>query len=96
MLGYTWDANGNGVNGMAVKSWNDWGNVYVAGTHNYQGKDGYWDRIVHSGVQAGKWYVQVVDGSGNPASNVAVVNFTSSCDPSTGPVQQAEVDFKSH
>jgi hypothetical protein len=96
MLGYTWDANGNGVNGMAVKSWNDWGNVNIAGSRNYQGKDGYWDRVIHTGVSAGKWYVQVVDGSGNPASNVAVVNFTGSCDPSTNPVQQAEVDFKSH
>ena len=51
MLGYTRDANGNGVNGMAVKTWNDYGNVNIAGSHNQGGKDGYWDRIIGGGVR---------------------------------------------
>lgn len=96
MFGYARDAGGNGVNGLAIKSWNDYGNYYTAGTSNYNGKDGYWDRVIGSGVRAGKWYVQVVDGAGNPASAVQVVNFSGSCDPSTNPANQVEVDFQAH
>lgn len=92
IVAYTRDANGNGVNGMTIKSWNDWGNVYIASTRN-NGKDGYWDRIVGSGVRAGKWYLMVIDGAGHQASNIVTVNFTGSCAPNAGNVQQVEVDF---
>ncbi|MBI2953813.1 MAG: hypothetical protein HYY30_05830 [Chloroflexi bacterium] len=91
---YARDASGNGVNGMALKSWNDWGNEYVAGTRNYNGQDGYWDRVISPGVQAGKWYVMLVDGSGNQSSDIATINFTGSCEPGQGNVQEAEVEFK--
>jgi hypothetical protein len=92
---YTRDANGNGVNGMTLKSWNDWGNEYIASTRNYNGTDGYWDRVIGPGVRAGKWYVMLVDGSGRQASDVAVVNFTGSCEANQGNVQEAEVVFQS-
>lgn len=91
---YVRDANGNGVNGMTLKSWNDYGNVYIASTRNYNGHDGYWDRVVGPGVRAGRWYVVLIDGAGNQSSDVATVNFTGSCDPNAGNVQEAEVDFQ--
>jgi hypothetical protein len=75
MYAYVRNAAGQGVNGMTLRSWNDYGNVYVASTKN-NGQDGYWSRIVHSGVQAGTWYVMIVDGAGNQASNIVTVNFT--------------------
>ena len=96
MFAYTRVANGNGVNGMTLRSWNDYGNVYVAGTRNYNGHDGYWDRVIGAGVRPGRWYVEIVDGAGNQASNVVTVNFSASCDPSTNPFNQVEVDFQSH
>lgn len=92
---FTRDANGNGVNGMAVRSWNDWGNEYAAGSRNYNGNDGYWDRVIAPGVRAGKWYVAIVDGSGQQSSDVVTVNFTGSCEPDRGNVQEAEVEFRS-
>jgi hypothetical protein len=94
---YAWvrNAAGQGVNGMTLKSWNDYGNVYIASTKNDNGGDGYWDRIVHAGVQAGTWYVEIIDGSGNQASNVVTVNFTGSCAANAGNVQEVEIDFQS-
>jgi len=94
MYAYTRDANGNGVNGMTLKSWNDYGNVYIASTRNYNGQDGYWDRVIGPGVRAGKWYVELVDGAGNQASDIVTVNFTDSCAANAGNVQEAEVDFQ--
>ena len=92
LRGYVRDAGGNGVNGMAIKSWNDWGNEHVAGSRNYQNSDGYWDRLIGSGIRAGKWYVALVDGSGNIASDTVTINFTDSC--ASGGVQQIEIEFK--
>ena len=92
---YTRDAAGNGVNGMTLKSWNDWGNEYVASTRNYNGKDGYWDRVIGPGVRAGKWYVMLIDGSGRQSSDIATVDFTGSCAENQGNVQEAEVEFRS-
>ncbi|HLZ08323.1 MAG TPA: hypothetical protein VKT80_07050, partial [Chloroflexota bacterium] len=96
MTAYARNADGSGRNGITIKSWNDYGNVFIASTRNSGGHDGYWDRVIHSGVQAGKWYAEIIDGAGNQASDVVTVNFTGSCDPSTGPVQQVEIDFQSH
>jgi len=94
---YTRDANGNGVNGMTLKSWNDWGNEYVASSRNYNGQDGYWDRVIWGGSpRAGQWYVALVDGAGQQSSDVAVVNFTDSCEPDKGNVQEAEVEFRAN
>jgi hypothetical protein len=92
---YTQDANGNNVYGMTLKSWNDWGNVYVASTNN-NGSNYSWTRVIHSGVSAGKWYVELVDGQGNQASDVATINMTGSCAAGAGNVQQAVITFKSH
>lgn len=94
MRAYTRDANGNGVNGMTLKSWNDYGNVYIASTHNSNGQDGYWDRIVGSGVRPGKWYVEVIDGNGNQASDVVTINFSNSCAPNAGNVNEASIEFR--
>lgn len=92
---FTRDANGNGVNGMTLKSWNDYGNVYIASTKNNNGQDGYWDRIVGSGPRAGTWYVELIDGNGNQASNVVTVNFTANCDPNQGAaIQEVEIEFR--
>ncbi|MBX6770776.1 MAG: hypothetical protein IRY83_03570 [Chloroflexi bacterium] len=91
---YTRDANGNGVNGMTLKSWNDWGNEYIASTRSYNGKDGYWDRVIGPGVRPGRWYVVLVDGAGHQASDVATVTFTASCEPGQGNVQEAEIEFR--
>lgn len=92
---YTRDASGNGVNGMTLKSWNDWGNVYIASTRDYNGSSGYWDRVIGPGVRAGRWYVVLVDGAGNQASDVATISFTGSCEPNQGNVQEAEIVFRS-
>lgn len=94
MIAYTRNAGGQGVNGMTLKSWNDYGNVYIASTRNYNGQDGYWDRVVGSGVRAGKWYVMIVDGAGNQASNIVTVNFSDSCVPGQGNWNEVEVDFQ--
>ncbi len=95
MIAYTQDANGNNVYGMTLKSWNDWGNVYIASTNN-NGSNGSWNRLIGPGVKPGKWYVQLIDGQGNPASDVATVNFTGSCVADQGNVQQATIIFKAH
>ncbi len=79
---------------MTLKSWNDWGNVYVASTRSYNGKDGYWDRVVGSGVRPGTWYVMVIDGAGNQASDVVTITFSGSCAANAGNVQEAEVEFR--
>ncbi len=94
MTAYTRNASGQGVNGMTLKSWNDYGNVYIASTRNYNGQDGYWDRIVGSGVRPGKWYVMLVDGAGNQASDIVTVNFSASCVPGQGNWNEVEVDFQ--
>ncbi|HUX85805.1 MAG TPA: hypothetical protein VMW65_02285 [Chloroflexota bacterium] len=92
---FTRDANGNGVNGMTLKSWNDYGNVYIASTQNANGQDGHWDRVIGGGPRAGTWYVELVDGSGNQASNVVTINFTANCDPNQGAaIQEVEVEFR--
>lgn|GEM_PF-4071370 len=91
---FTRDANGNGVNGMTLKSWNDYGNVYIASTRNNNGQDGYWDRLIGPGVRPGTWYVELVDGSGNQASNVVTITFSASCAPNAGNVQEAEIEFR--
>lgn len=91
---FTRDGNGNGVNGMTLKSWNDWGNEYIASTSNRNGKDGYWDRVIGGGVKPGKWYVMLVDGAGNQASDVVTVNFTDSCEATGGNAQEVEVVFQ--
>ncbi|MGH2458850.1 MAG: hypothetical protein ACRDIY_08280 [Chloroflexota bacterium] len=94
MTAYTRNASGQGVNGMTLKSWNDYGNVYIASTRNNNGQDGYWDRIVGGGVRPGKWYVMVIDGAGNQASNIVTVNFSASCVPGQGNWNEVEVDFQ--
>ncbi|HEX5418065.1 MAG TPA: hypothetical protein VFZ25_20605 [Chloroflexota bacterium] len=91
---FTRDANGNGVNGMTIKSWNDYGNVYIASTKNNNGQDGYWDRVIGGGVREGTWYLELVDGNGNQASNVVTVHFTGSCVKGQGNVQEVEVEFR--
>ena len=91
---YARNANGEGVNGMAIKSWNDYGNEYTAGTRNYNGQDGYWDRVIGPGARAGRWYVALLDGAGQQSSDVATVDFTGSCEPGGGNVQEAEVEFR--
>lgn len=91
---FTRDANGNGVNGMTIKSWNDYGNVYIASTKNQNGSDGYWDRVIGSGVREGTWYLELVDGNLNQASNVVTVHFTGSCVKGQGNVQEVEVEFR--
>ena len=80
---------------MTLKSWNDYGNVYIASTKNNNGQDGYWDRVIGSGPRAGTWYVELVDGNLNQASNVVTINFTGNCDPNQGPaIQEVEVEFR--
>ena len=85
------DINGNAVNGMTLKSWNDYGNEYIASTGYHDGVDGYWDRVFGSDAVEGKWYVMLIDGEGRQSSNVATVNFTGNCDPSQGAVQEVEL-----
>jgi hypothetical protein len=93
MYGYTRNSSGNAVGGMTIHSWNDY-----SGNDNYVSTDsnGRWTRVIHAGPQAGKWYVALVDGSHNQASDIVTVNFTSNCAANSGPVQEVEVDFQSH
>ena len=93
---YVLDANGNGQNGMTLKSWNDWGNEYVASTKSYMDRDGHWDRVLGAGVRPGRWYVMLVDGSGRQSSPVVTVDFTSSCEPGQGNVQEAEITLRAN
>jgi hypothetical protein len=93
MHGFVRDANGLGVNGMIVKSWNDSGNEYRAVT-KYKSdvdKNGYWDRAIGPGPRAGRWYVVLLDGEGRQSSDIATVVFTAGCEPGRGNVQDAEV-----
>jgi hypothetical protein len=93
MYGQAQDANGNVVGGMTIKSWNDYGNVNLVSTNS----SGNWDRVIHSGPTAGTWYAELVDGSGNQASDVATITFTSNCDPNQGAaVQQVQIIFRPH
>lgn len=85
------DQAGNPVNGISVRSWNDWGNVFISGSGSGGREAGYWDRIIGSGVRAGTWYAAVIDGAGTISSPVAVYTFTDSC--AEGGIQQIELDF---
>jgi hypothetical protein len=91
MYGYTRDANGNPVTGMTIYSYNDYGNPYYVSTDG----SGRWTRVIHAGPAAGRWYVELVDGAHHQASDVVTVNFTGDCSPSSGPVQEVEIDFQS-
>ena len=57
MYGYTRNASGGAVGGMTIYSYNDYGNPYYVSTDS----NGHWTRVIHSGPQAGKWYVMLVD-----------------------------------
>lgn len=85
------DSNGNGMNGMTLKSWNDWGNEYIASTNSYSGQDGHWDRLIGPGVKPGRWYIALIDGNGTISSPTATVDFSSSCEANQGNIQEAEV-----
>lgn len=94
VYGYTRNSSGGGDGGIEVKSWNDYpGNSHISTSDS----NGYYDRDLQAPPQPGNWYFQIVDGAGNPASNVQTVTITANCDPTKGPaVQQVEVDFQSH
>ncbi len=88
------DANGKGVNGLTIRSWNDDGNVHEEGTRNHNGADGYSDRVVSLGPRAGKWYVMLLDGEGRQSSDVATVTFTATCDAGQGAVNQVALELR--
>jgi hypothetical protein len=98
VYGYTRNASGGTVDGIEVKSWNAYGNAHIStSSTSYNGQDGYYDRIFQAPPQPGTWYVQVVDGAGNPASAVQAIDITANCNPNNGAaVQEVEVDFQSH
>ncbi len=95
--GTTWvwgkvkDATGAGVDGISVRSWNDWGNEVISGSGQPGRETGYWDRIMGPGVRAGTWYAAVVDGNGVISSPVAVFTFTGDC--GAGGIQSVELNW---
>jgi hypothetical protein len=83
------DSGGNPIDGISVRTWNDWGNENVIGSGTGRG-GGYWDRIISGGPRGGRWYAAVIDGSGRISSPVITLDFTDNCD---GGVQEIELDF---
>ncbi|HUE75464.1 MAG TPA: hypothetical protein VMP10_01450 [Chloroflexota bacterium] len=84
------DSAGNSIDGISVRTWNDFGNEVISGSGADRG-GGYWDRIIGGGARGGRWYAAVVDGEGRISSPVVTLNFTDNCEP--GGVQEIELDF---
>jgi hypothetical protein len=83
-------ANGTLLNGIAVKTWNDWGTeeISLSGTNAWM--DGNWIRRLNRDNNPQKWYAAVVDGAGHQASETAVMEFQADCN--VGP-QVVEINF---
>jgi hypothetical protein len=91
MHGHVKTATGHLVNGIAVKTWNDWGNAEVITSGSAPAwESGSWLRIVNRDNNPQKWYAAIVDGFGNQASETAVMEFKADCN--VGP-QVVEIDF---
>ena len=89
--GHAVNRSGGLQNGIAIKTWNDWGNVVISGTGTDANRGtGAWVRIVNSAQNPQTWYAAVVDGNGNQASEVFTIKFESDC--SRG-AQVVELDF---
>ena len=80
MYGHVYDRNGNPVDGISVKSWNDWGNEYIIGSGSDPNRGtGAWVRLVNKDNNPQTWYVAIVDGAGNLASQPFTVRFDADC-----------------
>lgn len=80
IAGRVFDVDGDPQDGVRVTVWNDdFSFTEISGTAPQYGGAGWWERAISDRPIRGRWYVQVVDESGNPKSPRVTVNMRDNC-----------------